>query len=403
MGSPSETAGLAGPALRHAERRREVPNHLAASDGLHHLWDGPPPLRSGVVRRILIAFTEEDRHDTGSGNRHRHGKTSFHLVALDATGAIQWKKKVSRTQLMRQMEALPRCLVGMEACCGAHHLARELAIFHHDVRLMAPQFVKPFLKSNKNDYLDAEAIAEAVQRPTMRFVPAKSVEQLDLQALHRVRERLVSRRTAVINQIRAFLLERGIVFRTGRRYMAREMPKLFTDERSTLSPRMRTILQQLWNEWCGLDTDIATVTKEIEAIAAADEGCRRLLAIPGVGPLVATALVAAVADGTGFKRGRDLAAWLGLVPRQHSTGGRSTLLGMSKRGNSHLRRLFIHGARSASMHMKREQGLGPWLDQLETRVHKNVAVVALANKIVRISWAVLARNELYRPLTPIAA
>lgn len=331
------------------------------------------------------------------------GKTSFHLVARDATGVIQWKKKVSRTQLMRQMEALPRCLVGMEACCGAHHLARELATFHHDVRLMAPQFVKPFLKSNKNDHLDAEAIAEAVQRPTMRFVPAKSVEQLDLQALHRVRERLVSRRTAVINQIRAFLLERGIVFRTGRRHMAREMPKLFSDERSTLSPRMRTILQQLWNEWCGLETDIATVTKEIEAIAAADEGCRRLLAIPGVGPLVATALVAAVADGTGFKRGRDLAAWLGLVPRQHSTGGKSTLLGMSKRGNSHLRRLFIHGARSASMHMKREQGLGPWLDQLETRVHKNVAVVALANKIVRISWAVLARKELYRPPMPIAA
>ncbi|MEH3036059.1 MAG: IS110 family transposase [Sphingomonas adhaesiva] len=327
------------------------------------------------------------------------GKMSFHLVALDATGAIQWKKKVSRAQLMRHMDALPRCLVGMEACCGAHHLARELTALDHNVRLMAPQFVKPFLKSNKNDYLDAEA----VQRPTMRFVPAKSVEQLDLQALHRVRERLVSRRTAVINQIRAFLLERGIVFHAGRRHMAREMPALFTDERSTLSLRMRMILQQLWDEWRRLETDIGTVTKEIEAIAAADEGCRRLLAIPGVGPLVATALVAAVADGTGFKRGRDLAAWLGLVPRQHSTGGKSTLLGMSKRGNSHLRRLFIHGARSASMHMKREQGLGPWLDQLEMRTHKNVAVVALANKIVRISWAVLARQEQYRPPVPIAA
>jgi transposase len=304
---------------------------------------------------------------------------------------------------MRHMGDMPQCLVGMEACCGAHHLARELAGHGHDVRLMAPQFVKPFLKSNKNDYLDAEAIAEAVQRPTMRFVPAKSVEQLDLQALHRVRERLVSRRTAVINQIRAFLLERGIVFRAGRRHMAREMPMLFTDERSTLSPRMRMILQQLWDEWRGLETDIITVTKEIESIAANDVGCQRLLAIPGVGPLVATALVAAIADGTGFKRGRDLAAWLGLVPRQHSTGGKSTLLGMSKRGNSHLRRLFIHGARSASMHMKREQGLGPWLNQLEARTHKNVAVVALANKIVRISWAVLARQEDYRSPAPIAA
>lgn len=331
------------------------------------------------------------------------GKTLFHLVALDAAGAIQCKKRLSRAQLMRHMDTLPRCLVGMEACCGAHHLARELTALDHDVRLMAPQFVKPFLKSNKNDYLDAEAIAEAVQRPTMRFVPAKSVEQLDLQALHRVRERLVSRRTAVINQIRAFLLERGIVFRAGRRQLTREMPMLFTDERSTLSPRMRMILQQLWDEWRGLEVDIAAVTKEIEAIAAADDGCRRLLAIPGVGPIVATALVAAVADGTGFKRGRDLAAWLGLVPRQHSTGGKSTLLGMSKRGNSHLRRLFIHGARSASMHMKRDHGLGPWLDQLELRTHKNVAVVALANKMVRISWAVLARREEYRPPVPIAA
>jgi transposase len=331
------------------------------------------------------------------------GKTSFHLIGLDVAGSIQWKKKLSRPQLMRHMAALPRSLVGMEACCGAHHLARELSALDHDVRLMAPQFVKPFLKSNKNDYLDAEAIAEAVQRPTMRFVPAKSVEQLDLQALHRVRERLVSRRTAVINQIRAFLLERGIVFRAGRQHMAREMPLLFVDERSTLSSRMRTLLQRLWEEWQTLDQDIAAVTKDVEAIAKTDEACRRLLAIPGVGPLVATALVAAVADGTGFKRGRDLAAWLGLVPRQHSTGGKPKLLGISKRGNSHLRRLFIHGARSASMHMKREHGLGPWLDQLETRTHKNVAVVALANKIVRISWAVLARQEEYRPPMPIAA
>ena len=331
------------------------------------------------------------------------GKNSFHLVAVDASGAIQWKKKLSRSQLMRHMATLPGCLVGMEACCGAHHLARELTLLGHNVRLMAPQFVKPFLKSNKNDYLDAEAIAEAVQRPTMRFVPAKSVEQLDLQALHRVRERLVSRRTAVINQIRAFLLERGIVFRTGRQHMARAMPTLFTDEQSTLSTRMRAILQQLWDEWRGLEADVAVVTKEIAAIAATNDSCRRLLAIPGIGPLVATALIAAVADGTGFKRGRDLAAWLGLVPRQHSTGGKPTLLGMSKRGNSQLRRLFIHGARSASMHMRREQGLGSWLDRLETRTHKNVAVVALANKIVRISWAVLARQETYRPAVPIAA
>ncbi len=331
------------------------------------------------------------------------GKSSFHLVGLDPKGAILWKKKFSRAQLMRFMEAQERTLVGMESCCGAHHLGRALIALGHDARLMPPQFVKPFVKSNKNDYLDAEAIAEAVQRPTMRFVPVKSVEQLDLQALHRVRERLVGRRTAVINQLRAFLLERGIVFRVGRVHLAREVPLLFADDRSPLSPRMKAILQQLWAEWQQLEQDVATITKEIEAIAAADPACRRLLAIPGVGSLVATALVAAVADGTGFKRGRDLAAWLGLVPRQHSTGGKPTLLGMSKRGNSNLRRLFIHGARSACLHMKREQGLGPWLDQLEARVHRNVAVVALANKIVRISWAVLARGETYRPPVPIAA
>ena len=331
------------------------------------------------------------------------GKNSFHLIGLDPTGAILWKKKFSRLQLMRFMEAQEQALVGMESCCGAHHLARALIALGHDARLMPPQFVKPFVKSNKNDYLDAEAIAEAVQRPTMRFVPVKSVEQLDLQALHRVRERLVGRRTAVINQIRAFLLERGIVFRVGRQHLAREMPLLFADDRSPLSPRMKAILSQLWDEWRQLEQDVGAVTKEIEAIAAADPACRRLLSIPGVGPLVATALVAAVADGTGFKRGRDLAAWLGLVPRQHSTGGKPMLLGMSKRGNSNLRRLFIHGARSACLHMKREQGLGPWLDQLEARVHRNVAVVALANKIVRISWAVLARQETYRPPVPIAA
>lgn len=211
---------------------------------------------------------------------------------------------------MRHMEGIPGCLVGLEACCGAHHLARQLAELGYDVRLMAPQFVKPFLKSNKNHYLDAEAIAEAMHRSTMRFVPAKSIYQLDLQALHHVHERLVSRRRVVINQIRAFLLERGIVFRAGRRHMAREMPQLFTVKRSTLSPRMRMILQQLRQEWRMLEADVAAVTKEIEMIAAADEGCRRRLAIPGVGPLVATAPVAVVADGTGFKRGRDLATWL---------------------------------------------------------------------------------------------
>lgn len=266
----------------------------------------------------------------------------------------------------------------------------------HDVRLIAPQFVKPFLKSNKNDYLDAEAIAEAAQRPTMRFVPVKTVEQLDLQALHRVRERLVGKRTAVINQLRSFMLERGIVFRQGRRHLAGQMPALLADERSPLSPRMQAIAQGLWREWQQLEREIDDVSIEIDSVAKNDPVCRRLMTVPGIGPIVAKALVAAVGDGSAFQRGRDLAAWLGLVPRQHSTGGKPKLLGISKRGNSHLRRLFIHGARSVAMHSDRKRGLGLWLTGLEQRAHKNVAVVALANKIVRISWAVLARGEDYR-------
>jgi transposase len=293
------------------------------------------------------------------------GKTSFHVVAVDASGAVQLKRRCSRAQLLVLMGKLTDCLIAMEACCGAHHLAREIAPLGHDVRLIAPQFVKPFLKSNKNDYLDAEAIAEAAQRPTMRFVPVKSVEQLDLQALHRVRERLVAKRTSVINQIRSFLLERGIVFRAGRRHLATQMPLLFSDERSPLSVRMKVILQNLWDEWQQLERDVGEITVEIEGIAKCDPDCRRLLAIPGVGPIVATALVAAIGDGSAFQRGRDLAAWLGLVPRQHSTGGKPRLLGISKRGNGNLRRLFIHGARSVAMHADRQRGLGLWLTGLE--------------------------------------
>jgi transposase len=324
------------------------------------------------------------------------GKTAFHLVGVDASGAVQLKRRCSRAQLLALMGKLTECVVAMEACCGAHHLARQIMPLVHDVRLIAPQFVKPFLKSNKNDYLDAEAIAEAAQRPTMRFVPVKTVEQLDLQALHRVRERLVGKRTAVINQLRSFMLERGIVFRQGRRHLAGQMPALFADERSPLSPRMQAIAQGLWREWQQLEREINDVSTEIDSVAKTDPACRRLMAVPGVGPIVATALVAAVGDGSAFQRGRDLAAWLGLVPRQHSTGGKPKLLGISKRGNSHLRRLFIHGARSVAMHSDRKRGLGLWLTGLEQRAHKNVAVVALANKIVRISWAVLARGEDYR-------
>ncbi len=325
------------------------------------------------------------------------GKSTFHVVGLDEHGHIVVGKKLSRPQLMRFMVTLRPCRVGMEACSGAHLLGRQLKEQGHDVRLMPPQYVRPFVKSNKNDFLDAEAIAEAVQRPTMRFVPLKTPEQLDLQALHRVRDRLVARRTALINQIRAFLLERGITLRPGRPHLARHLPALVTEPTPAVSDRMRRLLEGLWAEWKSLELDIATITREITTLASDDAACQRLTEIPGIGPLIATALVAAIGNGTAFAKGRDLAAWLGLVPQQHSTGGKPKLLGISKRGNSYLRQLFVHGARSVLLHTDLERhAFGPWLIALRARVHHNVATIALANKLARIAWAVLVRQEHYR-------
>jgi transposase len=328
------------------------------------------------------------------------GKTVFHLVALDGSGHVVMRKRLSRPQLLRTTINLPPCLIGMEACCGGHYLGRLLGEQGHTVRLIPAQFVRPFVKSNKNDYLDAEAIAEAVQRPTMRFVALKTPEQLDLQALHRVRARLVGRRTAVINQIRAFLLERGITVATGPQRLRQRLPWVLEDTAASLSERIRRLIRTLWEEWQQLDEQAKAVTSEIEQIAQADDTCRRLVEIPGVGPLVATALVAAAGNGSGFSSGRDLAAWLGLVPRQHSTGGKPKLLGISKRGNPYLRRLFVQGARSALMHVRRDRHrFGRWLDQLQARAHPNVVAIALANKLARIAWVILHRGQSYRAAT----
>ena len=325
------------------------------------------------------------------------GKSTFHLVGFDEEGRIVARKRCSRLQLIRFMVTLPPCHVGMEACSGAHLLGHQLSEQGHDVRLMPPQYVRPYVKSNKNDFIDAEAIAEAVQRPTMRFVPLKTVEQLDLQAFHRVRERLVTRRTAVINQIRAFLLERGLVLRQGRAYLARVLPGVLSEPTPVVSERMRVLLSGLWTEWKALDVDISRTTREIETLAMYDPACQRLTGVPGVGPVIATALVAAVGNGAAFAKGRDFAAWLGLVPQQHSTGGKPRLLGISKRGNSYLRRLFVQGARSILLHADpARHAFGPWLTALRARVHHNVAVIALANKLARIAWAVLGRQEPYR-------
>ena len=315
------------------------------------------------------------------------GKTTFHLVALGAAGKVLVKKKFTQRQLLTFTANLQTSLIGLEACAGAHFLGRALQKQGHDVRLIPAQFVKPFVKSNKNDFVDAEAIAEAVERNNMRFVPIKTDDQLDLQAIHRVRDRLISRRTAVINQLRAFLLERGLVF-------AQTPAKL----------QMRNLIDILWGEWKTVEQQIKELTEQLERISDADAGCTRIRQIPGIGPIVATAIVAAIGNGAAFRKGRDFAAWLGVVPRQYSTGGKAKLLGISKRGNIYLRKVLIHGARAAVLRIKRDRAaIGAWLDRLDARAPKNVVVVAMANKLARIAWAVLSSGQDYRPSPIISA
>jgi transposase len=332
------------------------------------------------------------------------GKTTFHLVALDDHGKVVIKQKFSRKQLLAYTANLGSALVGVEACSGAHFIGAALRDQGHDVRLIPAQFVKPFLKSNKNDFLDAEAIAEAVARQNMRFVPIKTDDQLDLQALHRVRDRLVHRRTALINQIRGFLLERGITFAKGPANLRKQMPAILEDAEQNLTPRMRNLLIHLWQEWKYLNSDIERISGDIDAIACQDAACQRLRQIPGVGPLVATATVAAIGNVAAFRKGREFAAWLGLVPRQHSTGGKARLLGISKRGSIYLRRMFIHGARAMLLRVKYDTGrLGQWAHQLELRAPRNKVIVAVANKLARIAWAVLSSGNEYRNAAVTAA
>jgi transposase len=327
------------------------------------------------------------------------GKNTFHLVGLDRRGAIVLQLKLSRAQLERRLANVPRCLIGMEACSGAHHIGRRLTALGHDVRLIPAQYVKPFLKGHKNDYRDAEAIAEAVQRPTMRFVSIKTPEQMDLLALHRVRSRLVGQRTGLINQIRGFLIERGITVRQGVLPLRKALPDILSSNAEVLSPRMVSLIADLAQDWRRLDERIATVSAEIEALARQDDGCQRLMTVPGVGPLISSAVVAAIGNGSGFKQGRDFGAWLGLVPKQESTGDRTILGKISKRGNKYLRTLFVQAAHVvlARRPAAAKRGLWPWIEQASRRLHRNMLAIALANKLARIAWAVLARGRAYEP------
>ena len=326
------------------------------------------------------------------------GKTTFHVVGLSAAGEVVVRRKFSRTQLLRFTANLRVRLIGMEACGGSHFLGRSLREQGHEVRLMPAQYVKPYVKTNKNDYIDAEAIAEAVGRPRMRFVPIKSDDQLDMQSLHRVRDRWVAHRTSIINQIRGLLLERGITFRKGRRHAEASLPGILEDPENGLSGALRMLLAQLQSELRQLQSQIDEADALVARSASEHEPCQRLMAIPGIGPVTATAVVASIGNGAAFRKGRAFATWLGLVPEQKSTGGKQRLLGISKRGNQYLRRLFVHGARAVlQCRDKQSPGLSHWLAQLVARAHTNVVAVALANKLARIAWAVLFKGEPYRP------
>jgi transposase len=329
------------------------------------------------------------------------GKNTFHLVGLDQRGNIVLQLKTSRAQLERRLANVPRCLIGMEACSGTHHIGRQLGALGHDVRLIPAQYVKPFLKGHKNDYRDAEAIAEAVQRPTMLFVSIKTPDQMDLLALHRVRSRLVSRRTGVINQIRGFLIERGITVRQGPAPLRKALSDILSSNSPTLSSRMVRLIGDLAEDWRRLDERIATVSAEIEALAEQDGPCQRLMTVPGIGPIISSAVVAAIGNGAGFKQGRDFGAWLGLVPKQESTGDRTILGKISKRGNKYLRTLFVQAAHVilARRPSAARRGLWPWIEQASKRLHRNMLAIALANKLARIAWAVLARGREYQPMT----
>lgn len=323
------------------------------------------------------------------------GKNSCSLAGLDASGAVVLRRRMTREGVIEFVASLPACVVAMEACCGAHYLGRTFEGQGHTVRLMAPEYVAPYVKAQKTDDRDAEAIAEAATRPTMRLVTLKSEAQLDLQILHRARERLVASRTRLTNQLRAVLLERGVILPKRRSCLARRLDELMKGELA-ISPRARRLLQDLRDEWASLDRRISAYDDELAALTRDDELARRLATIPGIGVINATALLAAVGDASAFRKGRDLAAWLGLTPRQHSTGGRTKLLGISKRGNKYLRTQLIHGARAALVHFsKKETPVGAWVRQMLRRTHPNVVVVALAAKLARIAWAVLRHGRDY--------
>jgi transposase len=327
-------------------------------------------------------------------------KNVFQVHGVDRTEKPVWRRKLSRADWLKALleRIEPGCEIGMEACGGAHHWARQLQAHGYSVKMVPPQFVKPYVKSNKNDANDAEAICEAMSRPNMRFVAVKTVEQQDIQAVHRIRAELLSQRTAKGNQIRGLCLEYGLAAPRELMQLRAAIPYWLEDQTNGLSSRFRRLLTGLWEDLLGLDKRLKELDAEIALIAEADPVAKRLQQLRGVGPMIATAMVATVGNATQFANGRQMAAALGLTPRQNSSGGKERLLGISKRGDAYLRMLLVHGARS----MIRTAGsktdrLSQWVMRIANTRHQNVAAVALANKTARIAWAMITKGSEYQP------
>ena len=330
-------------------------------------------------------------------------KAVFQIHGVDERGKVAVRKQLKRSEMSSYFANLEPCLIGMEACGSAHYWARKLEGYGHMVKLMAPQFVKPYVKTNKNDMADAEAICEAVSRPNMRYVPAKTVEQQAILSVHRARQGFVKARTAQGNQIRGLLSEFGIVIPQGIRSIMKQMSEILEDGENGLPGTMRNLLERLTENLKEMDRQAAELEKQIGLWHRENEASRRLAEIAGIGPITASAMVATVGNAREFKNGRQLAAWMGLVPRQNSSGGKQNLMGISKRGDTYLRTLLIHGARAVIRFAENKAEPESWLRKRMARRNKNVAAVALANKNARIVWALLAKDRMFRPdYTPAA-
>ena len=331
------------------------------------------------------------------------GKNWFHVVEINQRGALLNRRKLNRQQLKQFIQDTAPTLVAFEACPSSQYWGRLFSDAGFEIKIIPAQFVKPYLKSNKNDFNDAAAIAEAASRGSMRCVPLKSDEQLALQAMHRVRQRFITERTATVNQMRALLLEHGITIPVGRKLFARTLPDILEDAENGLPDIMRGLLQRLRERWLQLDEQIDEMTRMIENAAIASPSCQLISTIPGIGPIVSTGIMAAVGKGTQFNKARDMSAWLGLVPKPYSTGGKSKLGPISQRGNTYLRMQVIQGARALLIHMKRDKSaLGQWVSKLESTHHHHVVLIAVANKLMRICWKVLTTGTPYQAYPDVA-